>query len=158
MWPKIKPYIISIAIALGTGALAAFLTRNNMNIYDSINKPSLAPNPIIFPIVWTILYTLMGISSALICQQRKKHPELAADALLSYIIQLFLNFTWSLIFFNLQNYLFAFIWIVILWIIIFIMIIRFYKISPLAAYLQIPYLIWVTFAGYLNLTIFLINS
>ena len=157
MWSKIKPYIISIAIALGTGALAAFLTRNNMNIYDRINKPSFAPAPIIFPIAWTILYTLMGISSALIWQQRKKQPVLAADALFAYIIQLFLNFTWNLIFFNLQNYLFAFIWIIILWIVIFIMIIRFYKVSPLASHLQIPYLIWVSFAGYLNLMIYLIN-
>lgn len=158
MWSKLKPYIISISIALGTGALAAFLTRNNMNIYDSINKPPLAPAPIIFPIVWSILYTLMGISSALIWQQKESKYELATDAIFAYAIQLFLNFTWSLIFFNLQNYLFAFIWIVILWIVIFIMIIRFYKVSPLAAYLQIPYLIWVTFAGYLSLMIYLINS
>lgn len=64
MWAKLKPYVISIAIALGVGGLSAFLTRNNMNIYERIMRPALAPPAIVFPIVWTILYTLMGISSA----------------------------------------------------------------------------------------------
>ncbi len=157
MWSKIKPYLISIIIALAVGGLSAFLTRNNMNIYDRINQPDLAPSPIVFPIVWTILYTLMGISSAKIWLQKNEKPELVTDALFAYVVQLILNFVWSLIFFNLQNYLFAFIWLVLLWIVIVIMIMRFYKVSPLAAYLQIPYLIWVTFAGYLNFMIYLLN-
>ena len=133
------------------------IDRNNMNIYDRINQPALAPSPIVFPIVWTILYILMGISSAKIWLQKDEKPELVADALFAYVIQLIFNFVWSLIFFNLQNYLFAFIWLVLLWIVIFIMIMRFYKVSPFAAYLQIPYLIWVTFAGYLNFMIYILN-
>lgn len=157
MWSKVKPYIISIVIALGIGGLAAFLTKDNMNMYERIIRPALAPKAYIFPIVWTILYILMGISSALVWLQRKEKPELVLDALMAYVIQLILNFFWSLLFFNLQNFLFSFIWLVLLWIAIIIMIVRFYRVKPFAAYLQIPYLLWVTFAGYLNFMIYRLN-
>lgn len=157
MWSKIKPYIISIVIALSIGGLAAFLTKDNMNMYERIIRPALAPKAYIFPIVWTILYVLMGISSARVWLQRKEKPELVLDALMAYVIQLILNFFWSLLFFNLQNFLFSFIWLVLLWIAIIIMIVRFYRVEPFAAYLQIPYLLWVTFAGYLNFMIYRLN-
>lgn len=157
MWAKLKPYVISIAIALGVGGLSAFFTRENMDIYERIIRPTLAPPAILFPIVWTILYTLMGISSARIWLQKEEKPELVLDALLAYAVQLFLNFFWSLIFFNMQNFLFSLIWLVLLWGAIIIMIIRFYRVEPLAALLQIPYLLWVTFAGYLNFMIYQLN-
>ena len=128
-----------------------------MNIYERIMRPALAPPAIVFPIVWTILYTLMGISSARIRLKKEENPELVLDALFAYVIQLILNFFWSLIFFNMQNFLFSLIWLVLLWIAILVMIIRFYRVEPLAALLQIPYLLWVTFAGYLNFMIYQLN-
>lgn len=157
MWSKLKPYVISIAIALGVGVLSAFLSRENMDIYERIVRPALAPDAIVFPIVWTILYTLMGISSARVLLQKSGKPELALDALFAYALQLILNFFWSLLFFNMQNFLFSFIWLILLWCAIIIMIIRFCRIEPLAAFLQIPYLLWVTFAGYLNFMIYQLN-
>ena len=152
---KIIIYIISIAIALAVGGLSAFLTRGNMDIYQSITQPPLAPPAILFPIVWTILYILMGISSAIIYTHRKKSD--VSGALKIYAFQLIVNFFWSIIFFNMQAYLFAFVWLVILWLLIVLMIQAFRKISPIAAYLQIPYLLWVTFAGYLNFMIYFLN-
>lgn len=158
MWKKIKPYVISIAIALAVGGLSALLTKNNMEVYDTINRPALAPPMWLFPVVWSILFILMGISSALVWVNRDENREDAFSALRVYGLQLVVNFFWTIIFFNMQAYLFAFIWLILLWVLIIIMIIQFRKISPLAAYLQIPYLLWVTFAGYLTLMIYLLNS
>lgn len=157
MWANLKPYFISIAIALGVGGLASFLIRDNVDMYERIIRPALAPKAFVFPIVWTILYILMGISSARIWLQKNEKAELVLDALLAYAVQLILNFFWSLLFFNMQNFLFSFIWLILLWFAILVMIIRFYRVDPLAAYLQIPYLLWVTFAGYLNLMIYRLN-
>ena len=157
MWTKLKPYLISIVIALGIGGLAAFLIKDNLAMYERIIRPALAPKAYVFPIAWTILYILMGIRSARVWLQRKEKPELVLDALMAYVIQLILNFFWSILFFNMQNFLFSFIWLVLLWIAIIIMIVRFYRVDPLAAYLQIPYLLWVTFAGYLNFMIYRLN-
>ena len=155
MWNKIKPYVISIAIALAVGGLSALLTSGNMNVYDTLNRPALAPPAIVFPIVWTILFVLMGISSAMIYEERGEQD--VSGALIIYGLQLVVNFFWSLIFFNMRSYLFAVIWLALLWILVLWMIIRFYKIKPLAAYLQIPYLIWLSFAFYLTLMIYLLN-
>lgn len=154
MWKKIKPYIISIAIALGVGALSAFFTSDSMDIYQTLVKPSLAPPSFIFPIVWTILFILMGISSAIVYQKGGKDSK---KALKTYAIQLIVNFFWSIIFFNLNLYLLSFVWLILLWYLIIVMIKEFKEISPLAAYLQIPYLLWVTFAGYLNFMIYILN-
>lgn len=157
MWKKIKPFVISIAIALGVGALSAFLTRNSMDIYSDIVQPPLAPPSILFPIVWTILYILMGIGAALVYNKKEEQPREVREALIVYAINLFLNFFWSIIFFNMRAFLLAFIWLLLLWTVILIMILKFRKVSPLAAILQIPYLLWVTFAGYLNLAIYILN-
>ena len=158
MWKAIKPYVISIAIALGVGALSAYFTRDSMDIYSYIVKPPLSPPSIVFPIVWTILYILMGVSSAYVYVNRKRNPEAATNGLFAYAASLVVNFFWSLIFFNMQNFLFAFIWLILLWILIIVTIINYYKVSPVSAYLQIPYLLWVTFAGYLTLMIYLLNG
>lgn len=157
MWKKIKPYVISIAIALAVGGLSALLTAGNMNIYDRIITPPLSPPPILFPIVWTILYTLMGVSSARIYIKGKEQNIDVSSALLVYALQLAVNFFWSIIFFNMQAFLFAFIWIILLWLLIIVMIKRFYEIDPLSAWLQIPYLLWVTFAAYLTFAIYILN-
>lgn len=157
MWSKIKPYVISVAIALAVGGLSALLTANSMNIYSEIVQPPLAPPSILFPVVWTVLYILMGISAAMIYNERQNQPVQVSRALTVYAFNLFLNFFWSIIFFNMRAFLFAFIWLIALWAVILIMIIRFAKIKPVAGLLQIPYLLWVTFAGYLNLAIYILN-
>lgn len=154
MIKKIKPYFISVIVALLVGLSSSLIIKDNIYIYDVISKPTLAPSSIVFPIVWTILYILMGISSALVYV---KGGEESKKALCIYAIQLFVNFCFSILFFNLEAFFLSFIWIVILFVLIILMIYEFYKISPLAAFLQIPYLIWVTFAGYLTLMIYLLN-
>lgn len=157
MLKKLKPYIISVIIALAVGGLSALLTKNNMSIFEKINMPPLSPPSVVFPIVWAVLYILMGISSAIIYKNGTDREEVQS-ALKVYALQLAVNFFWSLIFFNMQAYLFAFIWLVLLWVLVIVMIVKFKKISPAAAWLQIPYLLWVTFAGYLSLMIYLLNG
>ena len=157
MKDNIKNYAVSILIALAVGGFSALLTSGNMNLYSEITKPALAPPSILFPIVWTVLYALMGISAAVIYNEKESNPDKVKSALTVYGINLFLNFFWSILFFNMRAFLFSFIWLVALWGVILVMIVSFYKIKPIAGILQIPYLIWVTFAGYLNLSIFLLN-
>ncbi len=157
MKKEIKTYAISIAAALAVGGLSALVTSENMDIYSKIVKPPLAPPSVLFPIVWTLLYILMGIGAAMIFLQKEENPQVARNALITYGISLFLNFFWSIIFFNMQSFLFAFIWILLLWASILATILQYRKISPLAAALQVPYLLWVTFAAYLNLAIYLLN-
>ena len=157
MWQKIKPYVISIAIALAVGGLAAFLTRDSMDIYSEIVTPPLSPPAILFPIVWTILYTLMGISSAKIYTEKDKEPEKVRSALTIYGISLVFNFAWTLIFFNLRYFLMSVVIIVGLLILILKTISAYKSITPWAAYLQIPYAVWVGFATYLNVAIWFLN-
>lgn len=157
MLKKLKPYIISVIIALAVGGLSALLTKNNMSIFEKINMPPLSPPSVVFPIVWAVLYILMGISSAIIYKNGTDREEVQS-ALKVYALQLAVNFFWSLIFFNMQAYLFAFIWLILLWVLVIAMIVKFKKISPVAAWLQIPYLLWITFAGYLSLMIYLLNG
>ena len=155
---KIKTYIIGILIPLAVGGLSALLTSGSMDIYQSINNPPLAPPPIVFPIVWTILFTLMCISSAIIYNTESAPLPQRKSALYTYALSLVFNFFWSIIFFGGRAYLFAFIWLIILWFLIFRTIKKYSSINPLAAILQIPYLLWVTFAGYLNLAIWILNK
>ncbi|MBE6607465.1 MAG: tryptophan-rich sensory protein [Ruminococcaceae bacterium] len=157
LWSKIKPYLISILTALAVGALAAFLTRDSMQIYGEIKVPPLAPPSILFPIVWTVLYVLMGISAALVYTNREINPKSADKALVIYAFNLILNFAWSIIFFRFRAFFAAFICLMALLITIIKMISSFYKINKLSAYLQIPYLLWVAFAGYLNFGIWFLN-
>ena len=152
---KWKQLIISIAISLGVGALSGYLTKDSMSMYQALVKPPLTPPGWVFPVVWTILYVLMGISAYLIYISDSKEK---VQALQIYAIQLMLNFIWSLAFFNMQAYLLAFVILLLLWISIFTMIKKFYEIDPIAGKLQVPYLLWVTFAGYLNLAIYFLNK
>ncbi len=151
---KLKPLIISLLISLGTGALSSSFTMNSMGAYSELNKPLLSPPGYVFPIVWTILFTLMGISSYMIYESNSSDKNMALKI---YATQLVFNFLWSIVFFNLQAPLLAFIVLLVLWVLIIAMIRSFYNINQTAAYLQIPYLLWVTFAGYLNFAIYLLN-
>ena len=149
-----KSLTANLAISLGTGILSALITRNSMDTYKNLNLPKLAPPSILFPIVWTILFILMGISAYIIYESNSDQKQ---SALTIYGIQLLVNFIWPILFFNLGLYLFSFIWIILLWLLIILMINSFKNISSLAAYLQIPYLLWVTFASYLNFMIYYSN-
>lgn len=146
--------IISILIPLAVGSLSSLFTRNSVGIYNSLNKAAISPPSYIFPIAWTILYILMGISSYLIFVSE---DEKKGKALTIYAIQLFFNFFWSIIFFTCSQYLLAFVWIIALILLIIVMIYAFYQISPVAAYLQIPYLLWCLFAAYLSFMVYLMN-
>lgn len=153
---NVKTLLICIAIPLAVGLLASLLTRNGIESSKLTQKPPLSPPDWLFPIVWTILYTLMGIASYLVIQANNSIHD-ATSALQPYGIQLALNFLWTIVFFNLKWYFVAFLVIIALWIFIYLTIQAFYKESKYAAYAMIPYLIWVTFAAYLNLGIWLLN-
>ena len=134
-------------------ALIGQLEENNF-IYGNLIKPSFAPPSILFPIVWTILYILMGYSSYLIYDSMDCHKE---TCLLLYALQLFINFIWPIIFFNLQARLFAFLFIILLDIVVGLMIYCFYGVNKKAAYLNIPYFIWLIFATILNFSVYILN-
>lgn len=147
---------VCIVIPLLVGVISSVLTRQSMQNFAMLEKPPFAPPAWVFPVVWTILYALMGISSylILIATAEKEKKE---NALLLYWYQLAVNFLWPTFFFNFEWYLFSFFWIVLLWVLVFLMILRFYKIDKRAAYLNIPYLIWLLLAAYLNLGIWWLN-
>ena len=121
-----------------------------------VNKPLLSPPAFLFPIVWTILYILMGISAYLILKSDANLEE-KTKALKIYIYQLGVNFLWPIFFFNFKWYFFSFLWILLLWVLIIVMIREFSRISKTAGYLLIPYLLWVTFATYLTFAIWMLN-
>lgn len=151
---KYKQLIFSIVIALAIGGLSAFLTKDSMEIYHSINRPTLTPPGYLFPIVWSILYIMMGTSSYLIHQSDHRLKE---TALIIYYFQLLVNFSWPIVFFNYQNYLLALAILFVLVILIIILIKLTYQINHLSSYLLIPYLLWLLFALYLNFWIFIHN-
>lgn len=151
-----KVYAFWILGTEAVGALAGWLTRGGTDFYNaSIIEPPFSPPAIVFPIVWTILYLLMGIGAARIYLAPASEARTRSLAL--YLIQLFFNFLWPVVFFNLQWFGFAFLWIIALWVLILLMIRSFREVDPIAAWLQLPYLIWVSFAAYLNLGVWLLN-
>ena len=151
-----KTYLLWIVLTEAVGGLSALLTRKGMEIYnETVIKPVLSPPMILFPIVWVILYALMGIAVAR--TQLKGKSTLQERCLLIYIIQLAFNFCWSIFFFNLQAFGFAFLWLMVLWGLIIWMVLAFKKVDKAAAWLIVPYLLWVTFAAYLNAGTYLLN-
>ncbi len=156
MLNKIKTYAVGILIPLAVGLLSAFLTKDNMDIYETLVKPLLAPPALLFPIVWTGLYVIMGIGSAMIYEADEDSAD-KKRGLWIYAVQLAVNFFWSIFFFNNRAFLFSFAWLILLFGLIISMIVNFRRVNKTAAYLQIPYLFWVIFAGYLNLMIFILN-
>lgn len=151
-----KQYAFWILFTEAIGGLSGWLTRNGAEIYKkAVVKPPLSPPGIVFPIVWTILFALMGIGAARIYMAPAS--PIRSRGLGLYLIQLLFNFFWSILFFNLQSFGFAFAWLIALWLLILCMTLTFRKTDRPAAWLQIPYLLWVAFAAYLNLGVWILN-
>lgn len=155
---RILPLILSIGIPLLLGGIVTFLMPNIKEIYESLVKPTFAPPSVIFPIIWTILYLLMGIASYKVYILKYDGID-SSSAIFVYGIQLLLNFLWSFIFFGFRLYGLAFIELIVLVLFVILTIIRFYKkAGPKAAVLLIPYLIWLIYAGTLNFFIWMLNE
>ena len=151
-----KYLLICLAVPLAVGGLSALLTRGGMERFKSLNKPPLTPPGWLFPVVWTILFLMMGAASYLVWKSGR--PRRAArTALTLYGVQLAFNFLWSMLFFNMGLYLAAFFELISRWLFILLTAARFYRLSRGAGYLLLPYLLWVAFAGYLNFGVYLLN-
>ena len=151
-----KTYALWIGLSVGVGALSGWLTREGSRIFsETVSQPPLSPPAWVFPVVWTILYTLMGISAARVSLAPQSRER--STGLNLFVAQLIVNFFWSLIFFNAQAYGLAFFWLLVLWGLVLAMILTFHQVDPLAAKLQIPYLLWLTFAAYLSFGVWLVN-
>ncbi len=148
--------IISILLAEGIGFLSGFLSITPTIAYESFNKPSFSPPGWVFPVVWTILYFLMAIAAYRIWMKGNSSEDVT-KALFLYVIQLFLNFLWSIIFFRFRLYAIAFLELLLLLVFILLTTFEFHKIDKISAYLMIPYIAWVSFAGVLNYTIWMLN-
>lgn len=150
-----KKLLIYLAIPLAAGGLATLLS-GGMDRYQVMNQPPLSPPGWIFPVVWTVLYLLMGYASYRIAESDAPKED-RRKALIFYGVQLFLNFLWPIVFFGYQWYFAAFILLLVLWAFIYVTMYYFEQIDEPAELLLIPYLLWVTFAGYLNLGVALLN-
>ena len=151
-----KTYAFWILFSEAVGGLSGWLTRDGMKLYrTAIAKPPLSPPGILFPIVWTVLFALMGVGVARI--YLSPTSDARAKALGIYLVQLTFNFFWSIIFFNFQNFGFALSWLLVLWLLILWMLLAFRRIDPPAGWIQLPYLLWVTFAAYLNFGVWRLN-
>ena len=151
-----KTYALWILIAEAVGALSGWLSREGVEAYNAAGiAPTFSPPAIVFPIVWSVLYALMGISAARVWLSQESSARSAGLNL--YVAQLVVNFFWSLLFFNLQAYGFAFFWLILLWVLVAGMILAFYHVDRVAAGLQIPYLLWLTVAAVLNAAVWLRN-
>ena len=153
---RIKELVLALAIPLAVGGLSAFITRDAMKNFERMRQPPLSPPSWLFPVVWTLLFILMGIASYRIYISSASQPR-RERALTVYAIQLAMNFAWTIFFFSLGLYLTAFIWLLILWVLIIACAVLFYYIDRTAGKLLIPYILWTTFAGYLNFGIYLLN-
>lgn len=149
-WKAIKFILIPLAV----GGVAAFWGRNGMKEFSMVNQPPLTPPMWVFPIAWTILYIMMGIASYLISESDSKD---STEAMILYWLQLAVNFFWTPLFFVAGWYLLSFFWLILLWVLVFACVKKFVKIDKRAAYLMIPYLLWLTFAAYLNFGVYLLN-
>ena len=151
-----KTYAFWIILCEAVGALAGWISAGGIEVYSALaNKPPLTPPQWVFPVVWTILYALMGISAARISltppsKERNRGLNL-------FTVQLIVNFFWPLLFFNAQAFGFALIWLILLWVLVLAVILTFRKIDKTAAWLLIPYLLWLTFAVYLNAGVYILN-
>lgn len=153
---KWLPYVLWILFTEAVGFLSGWLTRQGSELYSqAIVKPPLSPPAIVFPIVWGILFLLMGIGAARIYLAEPSPAR--TRSLRIFLLQLAFNFFWSILFFNFQAFGIALIWLLILWGLILWMIFSFRQVDPPAAWLQIPYLLWVTFAAYLNFGVWRLN-
>lgn len=154
---NIGALIVALIIPLLVGGISAVLSGKGMAAYGSMSKPPLSPPAWLFPIAWTILYLMMGLASYFIFVSEDSSGS-KMSALIIYCVQLVMNFMWSLIFFNWEHYMFAFIWLIVMWGLVILCAILFREISRLASYLMIPYILWLTFAAYLNMGAYLLNQ
>ena len=151
---NIKKIISYIVITLLVGSFFTLFIMDSFNIYNTIDKPFLSPNKIVFPIVWSVLYILMGISLYIVSESKYLNKD---KSYLLYILQLLVNSVWPLFFFKFRLFFVSFLIVLLLIYLLIKLILEFYKINKLAAYLQIPYLLWLIFASYLSLGVFLLN-
>lgn len=151
-----KTYALFVGITLVIGGLSALFSRNGMEGFqENVTQPPLSPPMILFPIVWSIIYILMGIGAARVYLEGAQIGK--SRCLNLYVTQLVVNFFWSLIFFNAAAYGFAFLWLLLLLGLVILMTVCFYKTDKLSGLLQIPYILWLIFAGYLNFAIWQLN-
>ena len=155
MWTKIRPYVGFSALALLVGGLSSVITQGEMEAFSALRQPPLSPPGWVFPVAWTILYLLMGIGMAIVW--RKSDGERRRRAITIWSVQLAANFLWPLLFFLWQLRLFSLVWLVVLLILVAKMTSEFEKSSVNAARMQIPYLLWLLFAAYLNLGVWILN-
>lgn len=151
-----KKWLVFLAVPLAVGGVSALLTRDGMEMFQSLNKPPGSPPAWLFPVVWSVLFLLMGIASGLAAQA--DGPENAVHtALTAYGAQLIVNFFWPVIFFGLQYFLPAFFWLILLWVLVLLTLVLFWNVNRPAGLLLIPYLLRVTYAGYLNFGVWRLN-
>jgi len=153
---KWKTLLICILLPVAAGGLSAYLTGGSMLAFGGLEKPPLTPPAWVFPVVWTALYILMGIASYLVLASGNSHRSIRTS-LGIYGVQLAVNFFWPIIFFKWSMYFFAFVWLVVLWLFVALTFLLFTYHSKTAGVLILPYILWITFAGYLNLAIALLN-
>ena len=154
---KWKTYLFWVALAEGVGALSGRLNRGGVERYEqTVTQPPLTPPGFVFPIVWGILFALMGIGAARVYMTPASNAR--SRGLLLWLVQLAFNFLWSIVFFNFRAYAFAFFWLIALWLLILWMTVCFYRVDKVAALIQIPYLLWVAFAGYLTYGVWMLNG
>lgn len=149
-WKSLLWWVIGTVAAGFLGGLIG----GAMKGYGDIVTPSFAPPPFLFPIVWSVLYILMGVSAYIVFESDSINKK---PALTIYFIQLAVNILWPLFFFRFEWFLFSFIWLIALLVLVLIMFSLFYKIKPLSAWLQLPYILWLAFAAVLNFTVYTIN-
>ena len=142
--------IFALFIPLLVGGISAALSRQGMSMYATMEKPPLSPPAWVFSVAWTILYLMMGLAAYFVIES-EHNTQAKAMALIIYALQLAMNFMWSIMFFNWGAYLAAFVWLIVMWAMVIVCAVRFYSISKIATYLFIPYILWLTFAAYLNM-------
>ena len=151
-----KKWIVAVLIPEAVGGLSALLTKDGMERFLTLRQPPLSPPQWVFPVVWTLLFFLMGVASYLVSDGEDVRGD-NRRALTLYALQLGANFLWTILFFNLGRYLLAFVWLLFLWVLILCTLRLFWRLSRPAGLLLLPYLLWVAFAGYLNFGIWLLN-
>ena len=151
-----KKLLLCLVIPLSVGGLGALLS-GGMSDYGAMVKPPLSPPGWVFPVVWSVLYLLMGYASYRVLESGAPKEEIR-NALILYGLQLAANFIWPLLFFGGGWFLAAFLWLILLWVLIFLTIRAFSQIDETAGNLLIPYILWVSFAAYLNFGIYLLNG
>ncbi len=152
---KVTRFILAVILPLVVGFLSQYFAGGT-ELYDAVIKPPLSPPPIVFPIVWTILYILMGIASFII-YEKGWVKDYVRNAISFYLLQLFVNFLWPIVFFRFEMFFAAFWVLLLLWVLVGITAAKFYRICHAAGILLIPYWLWCTFALYLNFGIWILN-